>query len=394
MLNLWAEFDNEQSPAESAGRTQNHRVSRRPTEQAILSSLRDWLLHDYIVPYSRSLAATRIFRRCYWIDGLGGSPDLQPVVLIAQALAKESKPMTLRAIVLEARSGKRKNASSENSIAMPKESGTVRASWPEAAPTILQAIDQSAAVFLLNPFAGSTPFSYEDLAPLYQRTAPSELCLLISHKQVETRLLPYLHSAAGAAAFTALLRNDRWKALLTKDEGIDRTVDGLIDTFLASMQQHFLSVQHIPLSVQAGPALVASVPYTLIFATRRQDSLASMNDAVCLHRRRLHEQSHRGVLTEEWFITQQHEQYEQEMLQLYQRALHQGRSQRPRRWPDLRQQLLIANFGQFTLHDYDEVMCKLLQNGEVRCEWRQKPVENHGSQQHRIPGNDDIVLWK
>jgi hypothetical protein len=100
------------------------------------------------------------------------------------------------------------------------------------------------------------------------------------------------------------------------------------------------------------------------------------------------------VLTEEWFITQQREQHEQEMLQLYQRALHQGRSQRPRRWPDLRQQLLIANFGQFTLHDYDEVMCRLLQNGEVRCEWRQKPVENHGSQHHHIPGNDDIMLWK
>src|SRR5260370_41844977 len=151
-----------------------------------------------MVPSSRSLAATRIFRRCYWSDGLGGSPDLQPVVLIAQALAKESKPMTLRAIVLEARSGKRKNASSENSIAMPKESGTVRASWPEAAPTILQAIDQSAAIFLLNPFARSTPFSYEDLAPLYQPPPPSELCPLISHKQIETRLPPYLHSASAA----------------------------------------------------------------------------------------------------------------------------------------------------------------------------------------------------
>src|SRR5260221_11875718 len=277
MQNLGAEFDNDQSPAESAGCTQNHRVSRRPTEQAILSSLRDWLLHDYIVPYARSLAATLISRRCYWIEGLGGSLDLQPVVLIAQALAKESKPMTLRAIVLEARSGKRKNASSENSIAMPKESGTVRASWPEAAPTILQAIDQSAAVFLLNPFAGSTPFSYEDLAPLYQRTAPSELCLLISPKQVELALLPYLHSGAGASPFTALLRSDHWKALLTKDAGIDRIGDGLVDTFLASMQQHFLSVQRIPLSVQAGPPLVTSVPLSFIFFSPPQDKLASID---------------------------------------------------------------------------------------------------------------------
>src|SRR6266404_8531421 len=160
MLNLWAEFDNEQSPAESAGRTQNHRVSRRPTEQAILSSLRDWLLHDYIIPYSRSLAATRIFRRCYWIDGLGGNPDLQPVVSIAQSLAKETKPITLRTLALEARSSKRRESTTGNNIAIPKDSGALRASWPEAAPILLQAIDQSAAILLLNPFVSSTPFSY------------------------------------------------------------------------------------------------------------------------------------------------------------------------------------------------------------------------------------------
>ena len=395
MLNLWAEFDNEPSPVDSAGHAQ-HPMSprRRPTEQTILSSLRDWLLHDYIIPYSRSLAATRIFRRCYWIDGLGGNPDLQPVVSIAQSLAKETKPITLRTLALEARSSKRKEPATGNNIAIPKDSGALRASWPEAAPILLQAIDQSAAILLLNPFASSTPFSYEDLSSLYQRTAPTELCLLISHKQVETRLLPFLRTSDGASAFTALLHTDRWKALLTNDAGADHPAGGLIDAFLASMQQHFLSVQRIALSMQAGRALVAPIPYTLLFATRRQDSLACMNDAVCLHRRRLYEQSHRGVLTEEWFMTQQREQHAEEMQQLYQRILGQGRAQRSRRWPELRQQLLIANFGQFTVQDYNELICKLLQNGEVRCEWRQKAVDYTETEQRRIPGNDDILLWK
>src|SRR5215469_15875603 len=217
MQNLWPEFDKEQSPSESAEREQ-HRLSfqrRRPTEQAVLSSLRDWLLHDYIVPYCRSLAATRIFRRCYWIDGIGGSPILPSVVSIARLLAKESKPITLYSLVLEARGSKGKEANAANSSTIPQESGVVHASWPDIAPTILQAIDQSAAIFLLNPFAGSGLFSYGDLASLYQRTAPTELCLLISHRQVETHLLPLLHTSAGASAFTALLHSDRWKALLT-----------------------------------------------------------------------------------------------------------------------------------------------------------------------------------
>src|SRR5579864_7205433 len=239
MQNLWPEFDNQPPLSEAA---QHAHQRRRPTEQAVLSSLRAWLLHDYIIPYSRSLAATRIFRRCYWIDGLGGNPDLQPVVSIAQSLAKESKPITLRTLALEARSSKRKEPATGTNIAIPKDSGTLHTSWPEAAPVLLQAIDQSAAILLLNPFASSTPFSYEDLSSLYQRTAPTELCLLISHKQVETRLLPFLRTSDGASAFTALLHTDRWKVLLTNDAGADHTVGGLIDAFLASMQQHFLSV--------------------------------------------------------------------------------------------------------------------------------------------------------
>jgi len=397
MQNLWSEFDNEPTLSENAGSTQSHVVSRRrrSTEQTVLSSLREWLLHDYIVPYCRSLAATRIFRRCYWIDGLGGSPSLQPITSIAQVLARESKPITLQGIVLEARSSKRKDADAGSSIVLPKDSGIVRASWLEAAPTLLRAVDQSAAIFLLNPFAGSAPFPFEGLAPLFQRTAPTELFLLITHKQVETRLLPFLHTPAGASAFTLFLRNDRWKTLLAGNTATERTVDGLIDTFLVSIQQqHFLAVQRIALLKHVGPAVVEPIPYTLIFATRRQDSLVSMNDAVCDYRRRMHEQSHRGVLTEEWFAAQQREHLAEEMQQLYQRILRQGRTQRPRRWPDLRQQMLIAGFGQFTLQDYDQVICKLLQSGDVRCEWRQKPLVDTGTEEQRIPGNEDTLLWK
>lgn len=392
MQNLWSEFDNQQPLLEAAQRTHQR---RRPTEQAVLSSLRDWLLHDYIIPYCRSLAATRIFRRCYWIDGLGGNPILQPLVSIAQVLAKESKPITLLSILLEAKGSKRKEANAERSITLPKESGVVHTSWLEAASALLQAIDQSAAIFLLNPFAGSAPFSFEGLAPLYQRTAPTELCLLISHRQIESRLLPFLRTPTGASAFTAFLHSDRWKALLANDAGIDHVVDGLIEAFLISIQQqHFLSVQRVALLMHTGPAVVETVPYTLIFATRRQDSLINMNDAVCMYRRHMHEQSHQGILTEDWFAAQQRERMAEEMQQLYQRILRQGRAQRQRRWPDLRQQILIANFGQFTLHDYDQVIYKLLQNGEVRCEWRQRPAQNPEIEDRRIPGNEDILLWK
>src|SRR5436305_11522696 len=154
MQNLWPDFDNEQLLAESTGRAQKQSISqrRRPAEQVVLSTLRAWLLYEYIVPYCRSLAATRIFRRCYWIDGLGGNHTLEPVLSMSQVLTKESKPISLHYIALESKSSKRKEANSGKSITLPKESGVVHASWQETASTLLQAIEQSAAIFLLNPF--------------------------------------------------------------------------------------------------------------------------------------------------------------------------------------------------------------------------------------------------
>jgi len=396
MQNLWPEFDNEQLQEDSASRAQKQSLPlrRRPTEPVVLSALRDWLLHDYLIPYSRSLAATRIFRRCYWIDGFGGSHISQLVLSISQELAKEKKSIFLHYITLEPKKSTRKASSSEEVIPIPKESGNIRATWHDASSPLLQAIDQSAALFSLNPFASSPPFKFEDLSPLYQRTAPTELCLLLSKKQIEDHLIPFLRTPDGTSAFTALLRSDRWKSLLTDEVVINDVTDKLIRAFVDSIQQqHFLTVQYIPVLMCTAPAVVEPAPYILIFATRRQDSLLCMNDALCIYHRRLYEQSLEGVLTEEWFSAQQHERHADEVQQLYKRVLQQGRVQRQRRWLYLRQQALLANFGQFTLQDYDNVIKKLLQSGEVRCEWRQKPLENSQSDEQRIPGNEDILLW-
>ncbi len=437
MQDLWAELNNEPlSPGSTAHELPRH---RRLTEQVILSSLRNWLLHDYVLSYSRALSATRIYRRCYWIDALGAietraaqalsgsnthnhpaapaqrakgnkkdssptiTPALQPIVALTATLARESKTITLHGILLEAGSSKRKEvraAASGNSAdkpvtnqakdtaILPGESSIVRASWLEMATTMLNLIDQSPAIFLLNPF-GHTLFTYDDLSPLYQRTAPTELCLFFSHKQV----MAHLTSAGDTSALTALLRSDRWKALPTGDAEVGQMSDRAIDLLIASMQRHFLSVQRIAFPVQVRPAVVETVPYTLIFATRRQDSLAAMNDAVCLYRRRLYEQSRQGILGEEWFATQQQERFAEEIQQLYQRTLQQGRAQRVRRWPDLRQQLLNADFGRCTIHEYDEVMQQLLVNGAVRCDWRRKPTALE-DEEPRIPGSDDTLIWQ
>ncbi len=157
------------------------------------------------------------------------------------------------------------------------------------------------------------------------------------------------------------------------------------------MQRHFvLPVQQITFPVLTRPGVVEDIPYTLVFATRRQDSFASMNDALCCYQRTIYEHSHRGVLSEEWFEAQYKERVESERQQLQENLLQIGRAKRVRRWPDLRQQLLVSNFGHFLLSDYDTQLQQLLQSGEVRCEWRRRPLEGESE---RLPGNDDTLLW-
>ncbi len=437
MQDLWADYAGEALATEEEGKGKGEgrggRLRRRRlTDQAALMVARAWLLRDYMLPYGASLSATRIFQRCYWLDGLGyprahfpGLLTPAPLAAVdkrgrqkaadaelplalqlasetAQQLARFPRPITLYGLALDEVRGKRKvpahkqeagqtrNGASP-ALSLPKNGGLLAAPWPELVPTLLASLEQSAAVFLLNPLKDGL-FRYADLAPLYQRTAPTELFLWLSHKQMETRLLPTLRTPEGAAALTNLLRSDRWKSLLaSSEENSQRVVDGLIELFAESMRQHFLSVQQLAFPVRSGPALVETAPYSLLFATRRQDSLFCLNDAVCKRVRQLHIESQQGVLTEEWFSRQRAEQAASRKSALMREALTLGSGQRVRRWPDLRLQLLLKHFGQHTLAEYDQIITDLLTSGDVRCEWRKRDQEGSAS---AIPGNDDLLLWR
>jgi hypothetical protein len=502
-MNLWAESDNLElastSPeqAQKPGTGVGTRFIASSNANVLLPPLRAWLLADYVAPYCRSLAATRIFRRCFWIDALGSTratvkksganqernergrdesrpyifdafngaeqsnqsatrpnkgakkarsealpPALQAVAALADELARESKPITLQSIALE----NGKGGKLENTFVLPKDSSAINAGWREAASALLPAIEQTAAIFLIDPLAitrlstsqklslprrkeegrpqgsahtmdevvkergrpqGSPPrihsspaptmnavpfMAADELALLVQRTAPTEVCLLLIHQQVERVFLPALRSPAGAAVFTALLRSDRWKTSLAKESENGSRVDRAIDLWRACLQPHFSFVQRLAFPMLIGPATIEDAPCTLLFATRRQDSLACMNDAVCSYRRRLEQESRRGILNEAWFAAQQAERDAQALQQLSEDTLREGRARTPRRWPDLRQQLLIERFGQWTLREYDEIICSLLQADEVRCEWRQA---NHGdSLPCHVPGNEDMLQWQ
>jgi hypothetical protein len=419
-MNLWSELDNQQTSVE----TVKSRRTRRLTEDFVLSALRAWLLGDYVLPYCRTLAASRIYRRCYWIDGWGGDTRtfvagkangaqptkrrkkevapalpaiLQPVVSLSALLAQEQRPIALNGLMLVAGSSSRRRKVGENdALVLPKESGLVRGNWQDVAPVLLKEIASSPALFLLNPF-GPALFTQDDLAPLYQRTtAPTELCLLIPHKQAEARLLAVARTTEGATQLTTLLRSDRWKMVLSQDgakEGKDTAplLDRCIEMLVAELQRHFLTVQQIAFPVLTRSAIVETAPYTLLFATRSKESLLCMNDAVCLYGRRVVAESFTGTLNETWFAAQQQERFAEEQQRLYARMVQQGQAQRPRRWPELRQQLLLTQFGHYAVCEYDATLSQLVADGVVRCAWK-RPQSTEEEQ--RVPGNDDMLLWR
>ncbi len=429
-MDAWMSTDNKEDHGVAVGRTESRVTHSRSSssEQSVVASLRRWLLQEYVKPYSRSLAATRIFRRCYWIDGVGlkrtriasgqrqndgqheqgmtGQEDatvineLREIRALGQELARESKPITLYGFLLSADSkrhahkGKRKGpVNEEEAIMLPRESDIIKRSWLEIAPALLQEMDQSPAIFLLNPLVPQV-FSYEQMTPLYQRAVPTDLCLLISHKQLTICLQDGEKVQEQGAVLTALLRSDRWKLLPKGDAGqkeaSEETVAGFCTLLCASMQRHFqIPPQHMRIPMQAGSANVVSAPYTLIYATRRQDSLLRMNDATCLHWRQSIRQSYVGVLGEEWFVRQEDERQAVALRQLAQQVRQMGEAQRTRRWPDLRQQLVLAQFGKFTQREYDGIIQQFLEQHIVRCTWKQVALD----ETEQVPEQNDTLIW-
>ncbi len=390
-MNLWTNTDQYDQSTTGAAEVDRdfkaistRRSTRRLTDRAMLALVRSWLLQDYIAPYCHTLRATRIFRRCYWIDALGGydakslrmpaaskqitstsnkkspqtqPPALQSIITLSQTLAQESQPIAFHGLLLVAGSGNKRQSKSQGietkAIGMPKESGIITTNWSDIAPILLKEIEQAPALFVLDPLSPQ-PFRTEDLTPLYQRTVPTELCFIMSHKLIELRLKTASTSSEQATLLTTFLRSNRWKSLpLTGDNAIK----GFLDLFVASMQRYFQWLpQRINLPVQNGAASITNIPYTLVYATRRSDSLLIMNDALCGYRRRTYQASYRGVLSEEWFAQQEQQQQEKALQQLREHVQQQGTALRARRWPELRQQIVLSDFGHFTRQEYDDCL--------------------------------------
>lgn len=394
-----------------------------PAERAFWEDWKARALPGFVVPYCRALAASRLHRSCWWVDGLastGRNPNASTGSALSDATAAlAAASFTLRALCLEphpprsqgqeaappqaapaseepARNGhkQRKTPAQDQQPAEEIPASASRGALPEMLGT-------TPAVLLLNPF-GASPLTAEDLLPLCQRRANTELLLTISAAQVERWAAQSLADIGAGVppALTALLRSDSWKAIWTGEGtgaregraagGAPSKIARTLDLLQGLLKPHFLYVCLAPLGDAPTPR------HFLLFASRQYSGLVVMNDFLCAELARLAREREAHALQGEWFAKRRQKARAAAWAALKEELHALGLARRARLWPDLKPTLALAHFGQFSTTDYDVALRELLQEGRVSCRWSPAPTPvsdetPDAPPAERIPGQQDFL---
>ena len=395
-----------------------------PAERAFWEDWRARALAGFVVPYCRALAASRLHRSCWWVDGLAstgrtsGASAGSALSDAIEALAATS--FTLHPLLLEAHPPRSQGQESAPLQAAPANEEPARNGHKQrkmpardqppaqeiaasaSRSELLEKLGTTAAVLLLNPFAAS-PLTAEDLLPLCQRRANTELLLTVSAAQVERWAGQSLADiGAGDAsprpadapppALTALLRSDSWKAIWT-GEGTGSAASKVartLDLLQGLLKPHFLYVCLAPLGDAPTPR------HFLLFASRHYAGLVLMNDFLCAELARLAREREAHALQGDWFAKRRQKARAAAWAALKEELHALGLARRARLWPDLKPALALGHFGQFSTADYDAALRELLQEGRVSCRW--SPAATPAAAEapdalpaERIPGQQDFL---
>ncbi|HEY7126832.1 MAG TPA: hypothetical protein VH540_23035 [Ktedonobacterales bacterium] len=382
------------------------------SERALLDVWTARLLSGVVVPYCRGLAARRLHRACWWVDGLTSSSKTGKSVsagaFVEAATALAGAGFALRGLHLEPPRVRPKRGASGEVAAATETRGkpeapalpTLASITPGALP---EQLGNAPAMLLLDPLAA--PLTTEDLLPLCQRQAPTELLLLISAAKLE-RLAndvpagtPVVQEAlasdapAGTAALqgalTALLRSDAWKGIWARPDNRAEKVRRTLELLRALLKPAFLHVCLAPLGEQPIPA----PRHYLLFASRQDASVALVSDYLCAEQARVLAEREARALQGTWFARRREKARAAAWAALKEELYTLGRERRARLWPELKPLLVLAHFGEFSSADYDTALDELMREGRVFCRWSpaNAPADEAGAAARRVPGQQDFL---
>ncbi len=384
-------------------------VAAPTSERAMLDDWTARLLAGVVVPYCRGLAAIRLHRSCWWLDGLTNqrfTPNNKRAAAFAEAAEKlAGAGFALRGLRLEPPRARPKRGAADEGAAGTEPRG--KADTP-AAPTLagitlgelLERLGTAPAMLLLDPLAA--PLTADDLLPLCQRAAPTELLLVLSAAKLErlangappgsAALQAPVAPATGpeTAPLTALLRTDAWKGIWAKPGSRTEKVQRTLELLRALLKPAFLYVCLAPLGEQPTPA----PRHYLLFATRQESSVALVSDYLCAEQARMAAEREARALQGTWFARRREKARAAAWAALKEELHTLGRQRRARLWPDLKPLLVLTHFGEFSSADYDAALAELMSEGRVQCRWSpaNAPADEAGSDStRRVPGPQDFL---
>jgi hypothetical protein len=384
------------------------------SDRAVWDAWKARLLPGFVAPYCQ---ASRLHRSCWWVDGLAsssrGTRSEQGSVAFAEtAETLAASGFALHGIRLEARKPAEKmpTASVELTEAEPVNGTTASAqrngrrareqAQPPGSETLtplpyedaLATLGTAPAILLLNPFA-IPPLTVDELLPLCQRQAPTELLLTISTARLEQLAIEGLAGQA-PPALTALLRSDTWKATWSGTGKSGDKARRTLELLRGMLKAHFLYV-----CVATLDDLPSAAPRRLLlFASRQYASVALLNDFLCAEQARLARERETRALQGSWFARRRETARAAAWAALKEELHTLGRLRRARLWPDLKPLLLLDHFGQFSAADHDAALLELLAEGRIACRWSSAagagtpPGDPDAAEQSaRVPGPQDFL---
>jgi hypothetical protein len=394
-------FDELESTASETPSASTPASGAAPTsERALLDTWAAHLLAGVVVPYCQGLASIRLHRSCWWVDGLTGQrllPRSASTSTFAEAATRlAGSGFALRGLRLEPPRAKPKRGAMAEGAAGAQVRGTPGA---PAVPTLTgitpgelpERLGMAPAILLLDPLAA--PLTAEDLLPLCQRPAPTELLLLLSAARLERLANPSpagTPGGQGQGALTALLRSDAWKGIWAKQGSRAEKVQRTLELLRALLKPGFLHVCLAPLGEQPAPA----PRHYLLFASRQAASVALVSDYLCAEQARLAAEREARALQGTWFARRREKARAAAWVALKEELYTLGRQRRARLWPELKPLLVLAHFGEFSSADYDAALAELMGEGRVFCRWSPANAptdETAGTGGQRVPGPQDFL---
>ncbi len=383
------------------------------SERAIWEDWKARLLPGFVAPYCQ---ASRLHRSCWWVDGLAAGSRGRRIEAGAAAFADTTDMLaaagfTLRGARLETSkagekapevagetgaesfTGQQRNGRrTSDAGALPAAASETLTPLPRDA--LLATLGMGPAILLLNPFA-TPPLTAEELLPLCQRQAPTELLLTISSAQLEHLVAQNLTGEQDRSdaplALTALLRSDTWKMIWTGQGKSPEKVRRTLELLRGVLKAHFLYVCVASLDDMPG----AAPRRLLLFASRQYPSVALLNDFLCAEQARLARERETRALQGSWFARRRETARAAAWVALKEELHALGRLRRARLWPDLKPLLVLDHFGQFSTAEHDAALLELLREGRIACRWSPAmPAADAASDAppvERVPGPQDFL---